>query len=118
MLDGVDEVYHLAAAVGVRLIAESPIHTIETNIYPMELLLAELSRRKAAGRSVRLFLASSSEVYGKNPSPLWREDDDMVFGPTNAHGGPTAPRRRSTNSSPWPIGTSGNCQRSWAGSST
>ena len=82
MLDGVDEVYHLAAAVGVRLIAESPIRTIETNVYPMELLLSELGRLQPAGRSVRLFLASSSEVYGKNPKPLWREDDDMVFGPT------------------------------------
>ena len=51
MLDGVDEVYHLAAAVGVRLIAESPIHTIETNVYPMELLLDELGRLQAAGRS-------------------------------------------------------------------
>ena len=54
MLDGVDEVYHLAAAVGVRLIAESPIHTIETNVYPMELLLDELGRLHAAGRTVRL----------------------------------------------------------------
>ncbi len=84
MLDGVDEVYHLAAAVGVRLIAESPIHTIETNVYPMELLLDELGRLQAAGRTVRLFLASTSEVYGKNPKPVWCEDDDMVFGPTDA----------------------------------
>ncbi len=78
-----DEVYHLAAAVGVRLIAESPIHTIETNVYPMELLLDELSQLHAAGRTVRLFLASTSEVYGKNPKPVWCEDDDMVFGPTS-----------------------------------
>ena len=54
MLDGVDDVYHLAAAVGVRLIAESPIHTIETNVYPMELLLDELGRLQAAGRTVAL----------------------------------------------------------------
>jgi len=92
MLDGVDEVYHLAAAVGVRLIAESPIHTIETNVYPMELLLDELGRLQAAGHTARLFLASTSEVYGKNPKPVWREDDDMVFGPT------TRPR--------WSYGTS------------
>ncbi len=92
MLGGVDEVYHLAAAVGVRLIAESPIHTIETNVYPMELLLDELGRLQAAGQTVRLFLASTSEVYGKNPKPVWREDDDMVFGPT------TRPR--------WSYGTS------------
>ena len=118
MLDGMDEVYHLAAAVGVRLIAESPIHTIETNVYPMELLLDGLSKLHAAGRTVRLFLASTSEVYGKNPKSVWREDDDMVFGPTRGRGGRTALRRRSTSSSPWPIGTSGSCRRSWAASST
>ncbi len=81
-LDGVEDVYHLAAAVGVRLVAERPINTLETNVYPMELLFDEFSRLQAAGRTVRLFLASSSEVYGKNPKPVWCEDDDMVFGPT------------------------------------
>jgi UDP-glucose 4-epimerase len=78
----VDEVYHLAAAVGVQLISTAPIHTIETNIYPTELVLSELLRRKRDGHSVKLFLASSSEVYGKNPKPLWSEEDDIVFGPT------------------------------------
>jgi UDP-glucose 4-epimerase len=78
----VDEVYHLAAAVGVQLISTAPIHTIETNIYPTELILNELLRRKREGYAVKLFLASSSEVYGKNPKPLWSEDDDLVFGPT------------------------------------
>ena len=77
-----DEVYHLAAAVGVRLIAESPIRSIETNIYTTELLLRELGRLAAAGRSVKFFLASSSEVYGKNPKPRWTEEDELVFGPT------------------------------------
>lgn len=78
-----DEVYHLAAAVGVELIAGSPIHTIETNIYPTELILRELSRRHERGEAVKLFLASTSEVYGKNPKPQWTEDDDLVFGPTS-----------------------------------
>jgi UDP-glucose 4-epimerase len=78
----VDEVYHLAAAVGVALIARSPIHTIETNVYPTEILLEELDRRKDAGRVIRLFLASTSEVYGKNPKPRWNEEEDLVFGPT------------------------------------
>jgi len=78
----VDEVYHLAAAVGVGLIAESPIHTIETNVYPTELLLEELGRRHAEGHAVKLFLASTSEVYGKNPKPQWTEDEDLLFGPT------------------------------------
>ena len=77
-----DEVYHLAAAVGVQLIAQSPIHTIETNIYTTELLLRELGRLTAAGRNVKFFLASTSEVYGKNPKPQWTEDDDLVFGAT------------------------------------
>ena len=82
LVSDVDEVYHLAAAVGVQLISTAPIHTIETNIYPTELILSELLRRKREGYSVKLFLASSSEVYGKNPKPLWSEEDDLVFGPT------------------------------------
>ncbi len=77
-----DEVYHLAAAVGVQLIASSPIHTIEANVYLTEILLAELRRRQEAGGKVKLFLASTSEVYGKNPKPVWMEEDDLVFGPT------------------------------------
>lgn len=77
-----DEVYHLAAAVGVQLIAKNPIRTIETNIYPTELLLAELHRQHRQGRDVKLFLASTSEVYGKNPKATWTEEDDLVFGPT------------------------------------
>ncbi len=79
---GAEEVYHLAAAVGVQLIARSPIRTIETNIYTTELLLSELGRLAAAGRGVKFFLASTSEVYGKNPQPRWTEEDDLVFGPT------------------------------------
>ncbi len=82
LLADVDEVYHLAAAVGVQLISTAPIHTIETNIYPTELILNELLRRKRDGYTVKMFLASSSEVYGKNPKPLWAEDDDLVYGPT------------------------------------
>ena len=82
LLVDVDEVYHLAAAVGVQLIYSAPIHTIETNIYPTELMLSELLRRAKKGHVVKLFLASSSEVYGKNPKPRWTEDDDLVFGPT------------------------------------
>jgi UDP-glucose 4-epimerase len=82
LLDGVDEVYHLAAAVGVELIASNPIQTIETNIYPTQQLLAELRRLHHAGKTIKLFLASSSEVYGKNPRPQWTEEDDLVFGPT------------------------------------
>jgi UDP-glucose 4-epimerase len=81
-LAGVDEVYHLAAAVGVQLIASNPILTIENNIYPTELLLQELRAIQEQGRPIKLFLASTSEVYGKNPKPRWTEEDDLVFGPT------------------------------------
>ncbi len=77
-----DEVYHLAAAVGVALIAKEPIRTIERNIYPTQLILDVLGRRAAAGESPRCFIASTSEVYGKNPKPMWNEEDDLVFGST------------------------------------
>ena len=77
-----DHVYHLAAAVGVALIAREPIQTIERNIYPTQLVLAELRRRCEAGEEVKFFLASTSEVYGKNPKPTWTEEDDLVLGPT------------------------------------
>jgi UDP-glucose 4-epimerase len=77
-----DEVYHLAAAVGVQLIAQSPIRTIETNIYTTELLLRQLGQQIDAGRSVKFFMASTSEVYGKNPKPQWTEEDDIVLGST------------------------------------
>jgi len=82
LLDGVGEVYHLAAAVGVQLIVSDPFTTIANNIHPTEVLLTALRRRHRAGEPVRMFLASSSEVYGKNPLPIWKEDDDLVFGPT------------------------------------
>jgi UDP-glucose 4-epimerase len=82
MVMDVNEVYHLAAAVGVALIAEKPIHTIETNIYTTELLLRQLGGLVAAGREIKFFMTSTSEVYGKNPKERWVEDDDLVFGPT------------------------------------
>ncbi|MGE3240424.1 MAG: NAD-dependent epimerase/dehydratase family protein [Pirellulales bacterium] len=78
----VDEVYHLAASVGVQRIVDSPIESIERNIAPVELLLAALAEKQRAGERVKLFLASSSEVYGKNPKPKWTEEDDIVLGPT------------------------------------
>lgn len=77
-----DEVYHLAAAVGVALIARQPMETIERNIHPTELLLDALSERWGRGERVKIFLASTSEVYGKNPKPEWTEEDDLVFGAT------------------------------------
>lgn len=81
-LEGVDEVYHLAAAVGVALIAKQPLETIQRNIGPVQLLFDELRTLLAAGRPVKFFLASTSEVYGKNPKATFAEDDDLVFGST------------------------------------
>jgi UDP-glucose 4-epimerase len=79
----VDEVFHLAAAVGVALIARQPMETIQRNIHPTELLLDELVRRWQAGHTqTKFFLASTSEVYGKNPKPRWTEEEDLVFGAT------------------------------------
>lgn len=74
----VDVVYHMAAAVGVKLVADDPVRTIQTNIYPTEELL-----RLAVQRQQRVFIASTSEVYGKNPKERWIEEDDLVFGPTS-----------------------------------
>lgn len=76
---GVDVVYHLAAAVGVKLVADDPVRTIETNIYPTEQLL----RFAAQGNVSKFFLASTSEVYGKHPGDAWVEDDDLHLGPTS-----------------------------------
>lgn len=81
-LAGVDEVYHLAAAVGVALIAKQPLETIERNIGPVQLLLEESRRLWQMGQPVKFFLASTSEVYGKNPKATFGEDDDLVFGAT------------------------------------
>lgn len=78
-----EAVYHLAAAVGVELINNDPIRTIETNINPTETLLKLLRERHAAGKPCQLFLASTSEVYGKNPKARWTEEDDLVLGPTS-----------------------------------
>jgi UDP-glucose 4-epimerase len=82
LLEGVQVVYHLAAAVGVALIAREPLLTIERNIYPTQLLLDEIRARHKTGQNIRFFLASTSEVYGKNPKPIWDEEDDLVFGAT------------------------------------
>jgi UDP-glucose 4-epimerase len=73
-----DAVYHLAAAVGVQLIADRPVHTIETNIGGTEIVLEACNK---FGK--RVLLASSSEVYGKNEAVPFREDDDIVLGSTS-----------------------------------
>ena len=82
LVEDVDQVYHLAAAVGVQLIADKPIASIRRNIRPVELLLELLRGEAERGRKIPLFLASSSEVYGRNPTSRWDENADLVFGPT------------------------------------
>jgi UDP-glucose 4-epimerase len=77
-VDRADVIFHLAAAVGVRLIVEKPVYTIETNIKATELIL-ELAARKQKP----LLLASTSEVYGKLNKPKFSEDDDLILGPTS-----------------------------------
>jgi UDP-glucose 4-epimerase len=77
LVDRCDIVYHLAAAVGVRLIVESPVRTISTNIRGTEICLDVASKK---GKKV--VLASTSEVYGKSNSIPFREGDDIVLGPT------------------------------------
>jgi UDP-glucose 4-epimerase len=78
LVDRAHVIFHLAAAVGVRLIVEKPVHTIETNIKATELVL-ELAARKQRP----LLLASTSEVYGKLDKPKFSEDDDVILGPTS-----------------------------------
>jgi UDP-glucose 4-epimerase len=78
LIDRADVVFHLAAAVGVRLIVEEPVRTIETNIKATELML-ELCARKQKP----ILLTSTSEVYGKLDKPKFSEEDDVVLGPTS-----------------------------------
>jgi UDP-glucose 4-epimerase len=77
-VDLCDVVYHLAAAVGVRLIVESPVRTIETNIRGTEIVL-----HHAAKKRKRVLITSTSEVYGKRDRVPFSEDDDLVMGPTH-----------------------------------
>ena len=77
LVDAADVVYHLAAAVGVRLIIEKPVQTIETNIKGTELVL-ELAAKKRK----RVLVASTSEVYGKTNTLPFSEDTDTVLGAT------------------------------------
>ena len=77
LVDRCDVVYHLAAAVGVKLIIESPVNTIETNIYGTELVLKCANKKKK-----KVMVASTSEVYGKNNNVPFKEDYDVVLGST------------------------------------
>ncbi|MBN2370698.1 MAG: GDP-mannose 4,6-dehydratase [Vicinamibacteria bacterium] len=78
LVDRADVVFHLAAAVGVRLIVESPVSTIETNVHGTEMILKLANKKKK-----RVVVASTSEVYGKSVAVPFREDSDLVLGPTS-----------------------------------
>jgi UDP-glucose 4-epimerase len=75
-----DVIVHLAAAVGVKLVVQSPVHTITTNIGGTEAVL-----RAARRYRVKTLIASTSEVYGKGIQAPFHEDDDVVIGPTSRH---------------------------------
>ena len=78
LVDGADVTVHLAAAVGVRLIVERPVHTIETNVRATEVVLAAAAKKRKL-----VVVASTSEVYGKSTSIPFREDQDLQLGPTS-----------------------------------
>jgi UDP-glucose 4-epimerase len=78
LVDEADIVYHLAAAVGVELIVESPVRTIETNVRCTEVVLAQANKKNKP-----VFVASTSEVFGKSTALPFREDGDLVLGPTS-----------------------------------
>jgi UDP-glucose 4-epimerase len=80
LIDSADVVYHLAAAVGVKLIVEAPVRTIETNVQGTEIVL-----RHAAKKGKTVFVFSTSEVYGKSADVPFHEDADLVMGPTTKH---------------------------------
>jgi len=80
LIDRSDVVFHLAAAVGVKLIVEQPVHTIETNVHGTEVVLKHANKKKKL-----VFIASTSEVYGKSADVPFREAADLVLGPTVKH---------------------------------
>ena len=78
LVDEADAVFHLAAAVGVQLIVESPVRAIETNVHCTEVVLGHAAKKKRP-----VFIASTSEVYGKSAAVPFRETGDLVMGPTH-----------------------------------
>jgi UDP-glucose 4-epimerase len=80
LIDRNDVIFHLAAAVGVKLIVEQPVHTIETNVHGTEVVLKHANKKKKL-----VIIASTSEVYGKSLDVPFREDADLVMGATVKH---------------------------------
>ncbi|MBC8526378.1 MAG: GDP-mannose 4,6-dehydratase [Candidatus Cloacimonetes bacterium] len=73
-----EQIYHLAAAVGVRFIVDNPVQTLETNIYGTEIIVQLANKYKK-----KIFIASTSELYGKSESLPFTEDSDRIYGSTN-----------------------------------
>jgi UDP-glucose 4-epimerase len=80
LIDRSDVIFHLAAAVGVKLVVDAPIHTIQTNVHGTETVLRHASRSRKP-----VLIASTSEVYGKSAVLPFREDADLVLGPPAKH---------------------------------
>jgi UDP-glucose 4-epimerase len=80
LVDRADVIYHMAAAVGVKLIVEEPVRTIETNVHGTEIVL-----KHAAKKGKLVFVFSTSEVYGKSTAVPFSEDADLVMGATMKH---------------------------------
>jgi len=80
LVDRADVIFHFAAAVGVKLIVEQPVRTIETNVHGTEIVLKHANKKKKL-----VVIASTSEVYGKSEDVPFREDSDLVMGPTPKH---------------------------------
>ena len=80
LIDRNDVIFHFAAAVGVKLIVEQPVHTIETNVHGTEVVLKHANKKKK-----KVIVASTSEVYGKSVDVPFREDADLVMGATAKH---------------------------------
>ena len=80
LIDRSDVIFHFAAAVGVKLIVEQPVYTIETNVHGTEVVLKHANKKKKL-----VVIASTSEVYGKSEDVPFREDSDLVMGPTPKH---------------------------------
>lgn len=76
IIKSAEAIYHLAAAVGVELVVNSPIHVLETNLHETEVILAA-----AMAACVPVLITSTSEVYGKSQKPAFTEEDDLLIGP-------------------------------------
>ena len=106
----IDRIYHLAAAVGVRNVMDHPVETLEVNVKGSEVILRLANQFKK-----KIFIASTSEVYGKHVEHDLSEDDNRVMGSVQRGDGPMPAQRPWTNFWHWPTSTKKNCRYSSAG---